>query len=46
MPRTKRRTVKRQSADLNMTANVTMANQTKSVKGILDDFDTESKNEC
>lgn len=44
MPRTKRRTVKRQSVDLSITVNATMANQPKSIKGILDEFDIESKN--
>jgi len=42
MPRTKRRTVKRQSHDLNMTSNMTVANQPKNFKEILDEFDSES----
>lgn len=42
MPRTKRRTVKRSSADLNMTSNVTMACQSKNMKDILEEFDSES----
>lgn len=43
MPRTKRRTVKRSSADMNMTTvNATMANQSKNMKEILSEFDCES----
>lgn len=45
MPRTKRRTVKRSTGGdmtLNMTSNVTMANQPKNVKEILDEFESES----
>ncbi|XP_022165184.1 uncharacterized protein LOC111030130 [Myzus persicae] len=45
MPRTKRRTVKRSSADMNMTAvNATMANQSKNMKEILSEFDCEKQN--
>jgi len=45
MPRTKRRTVKRSSADMNMTAvNATMANQSKNMKEILTEFDCEKQN--
>jgi len=47
MPRTKRRTVKRSSADMNMTAvNATMANQSKNMKEILSEFDCESNINC
>lgn len=43
MPRTKRRTAKRSSADMNMTSvNATMANQSKNMKEILSEFDCES----
>lgn len=43
MPRTKRRTVERQSTDLNKTANITIANNNKSIKTVLDDFEIKSK---
>lgn len=46
MPRTKRRTVKRASADMNMTANMTcgnMINQPKNIKEILEEFDSEKR---
>lgn len=43
MPRTKRRTVKRSSSDMNMTyGNVTSLNQPKNIKEILEEFDSES----
>ncbi|XP_025199165.1 borealin-like [Melanaphis sacchari] len=45
MPRTKRRTVKRSSADMNMTSvNATMANQSKNMKEILSEFECEKQN--
>ncbi|KAL4089787.1 hypothetical protein QTP88_024751 [Uroleucon formosanum] len=45
MPRTKRRTVKRSTSDMNMTAvNATMANQSKNMKEILSEFDCEKQN--
>lgn len=45
MPRTKRRTIKRSCADMNMTAvNATMANQSKNMKEILSEFDCEKQN--
>lgn len=45
MPRTKRRTVKRSSADttINVSDNITIANQPKTIKNLLEEFDTESK---
>lgn len=42
MPRTKRRTVKRPSADLSTTGNMTMANQSKTMKDILDEYENAS----
>ncbi|VVC42156.1 Cell division protein borealin [Cinara cedri] len=47
MPRTKRTTVKRSTANLNMSNmsdNITMANQPKNIKDILEDFDVEKTN--
>lgn len=41
MPRTKRRTVKRTSADMNMTYGNT-TNQPKNIKEILEEFESES----
>lgn len=41
MPRTKRRTVKRASSDMNMTYGNT-TNQPKNIKEILEEFDSES----
>lgn len=41
MPRTKRRTVKRASADINMTCGNT-TDQPKNIKEILEEFDSES----
>lgn len=43
MPRTKRRTVKRSTGEMNITSNVTMASeQPKNVKDILEEFESES----
>lgn len=42
MPRTKKRVVKRPSSDMNMTCNMTMVNQPKSLKEILTEFDSKS----
>lgn len=43
MPRTKRRTVKRASSDEdNMTVNMTVDNQTKNIKQLLEEFESES----
>lgn len=41
MPRTKRRTVKRPSTDVS--DNITMINQPKNVKELIEEFDIESK---